>query len=42
LPRKSGREIDRDTTTKRDELGKPSMKDVRKYNNLGLIAVSAE
>ena len=27
---------------KRDELGKPSMKDVRKYNHLGLIAVSAE
>ena len=27
---------------KRDELGKPSLKDVRKYNHLGLIAVSAE
>ena len=42
LPRKSEKEIDRDTTKKRDELGKPSMKDVRKYNHLGLIAVSAE
>ena len=27
---------------KRDEIGKPAMKDVRKCNHLGLIAVSAE
>ena len=27
---------------KRDALGKPSMKDVRKYNHLGLVAVVAE
>ena len=27
---------------KRDELGKPTMKDVKKYNHLGLIAVAAE
>ena len=27
---------------KRDALGKPTMKDVRKYNHLGLVAVVAE
>ena len=27
---------------KRDELGKPSLKDARKYNHLGLVAVAAE
>ena len=27
---------------KRDALGKPSMKHVRKYNHMGLVAVVAE